>query len=188
MDFLTNLFTSIFTPGPTPSLVRATNIAFFSLQIVLSLLLAATYSIHFVILSFLCAGLWWGVNWFVRELEEANAKEREKEKERSAKEGAKGGSSGGGGGSEGDDEEDDGGSGTETEDMKAGAGEEETAGPVVGGGNFAGVEGGDVKKMLKPEAAELRRRKQSFGEGSSQGELSTDSEWDKVEEAGEIKR
>jgi hypothetical protein len=32
------------------------------------LLLIGTYSIHFVILSFLCAGLWYSINWFAAEV------------------------------------------------------------------------------------------------------------------------
>lgn len=66
--FVTDLFQSIFTPGPTSSLLIATNVAFAGLQIVLALLLWATYSVHFAVLSFLCGGLWWAINWFVAEL------------------------------------------------------------------------------------------------------------------------
>lgn len=75
--FLTDLVHSIFTPGPTRSLVVATNAAFASLQAVLLLLLVATFSIHFVILSLLSAGLWWSINWFVREVRAAHALEDE---------------------------------------------------------------------------------------------------------------
>jgi len=78
--FLTDLFQSIFTPGPTPTLLVATNIAFACLQVVLLLLLIATYSIHFAILSFLSAGLWWAINWFVTELKAAQAVEDEKKR------------------------------------------------------------------------------------------------------------
>lgn len=76
--FFTNLMHSIFTPGPTSSLIVATNAAFAGLQVVLLLLLVATYSVHFVVLSFLSAGLWWGINWFVAELGEAQRAERER--------------------------------------------------------------------------------------------------------------
>jgi hypothetical protein len=78
--FLTDLFQSIFTPGPTPTLLVATNVAFACLQGVLLLLLVATYSIHFAILSFLSAGLWWAINWFVAELKAAQAVEDEKKR------------------------------------------------------------------------------------------------------------
>jgi hypothetical protein len=76
--FITDLFQSIFTPGPTPSLVVATNAAFAGLQLVLLLLLIATYSIHFLILSFLSASLWWGINWFVNEIKIQRALEEKK--------------------------------------------------------------------------------------------------------------
>jgi hypothetical protein len=78
--FLTDLFQSIFTPGPTSTLLVATNVSFACLQLVLLLLLIATYSIHFLILSFLSAGLWWAINWFVTELKAAQALEDEKKR------------------------------------------------------------------------------------------------------------
>jgi len=81
-SFLTDLFQSIFTPGPTHTLIIATNAAFACLQVVLLLLLIATYSIHFVILSFLSAGLWWAINWFVAELTTSQILEDEKSKKR----------------------------------------------------------------------------------------------------------
>ncbi|KAI1455652.1 Pkr1-domain-containing protein [Annulohypoxylon moriforme] len=78
-SFVQDLWESIFTPGATPTLLVATNATFACLQLVLLLLLVATYSIHFVILSFLCGGLWWAINWFAAELKVAQAKEaREK--------------------------------------------------------------------------------------------------------------
>ncbi|MCJ1402345.1 SMK killer toxin resistance protein [Xylographa trunciseda] len=88
--FLTDLFQSIFTPGPTPSLLIATNVAFAALQSVLLALLIATYSIHFIILSVLSAGLWWAINWFAAELKANKAKEeaeaqRDEKKERDSR-------------------------------------------------------------------------------------------------------
>lgn len=78
--FITDLFQSIFTPGPTSTLLVATNASFACLQLVLLLLLIGTYSIHFLILSFLSAGLWWAINWFVSELKAAQALEEEKKR------------------------------------------------------------------------------------------------------------
>ncbi|KAI4290312.1 MAG: hypothetical protein L6R35_000419 [Caloplaca aegaea] len=78
-SFLTDLFTSIFTPGPTQSLLVATNVSFAALQLVLLILLVLTYSVHFLVLSVLCAGLWWSINWFAAELEVASQKEKEEE-------------------------------------------------------------------------------------------------------------
>ena len=80
-SFVQNLWESIFTPGPTPTLLVATNVTFACLQTVLLLLLIATYSVHFVILSCISAGLWWSINWFAGELRAAQEKE-EREKAR----------------------------------------------------------------------------------------------------------
>lgn len=77
-SFMVDLFNSIFTPGPTSSLLLATNVSFAALQFVLFALLIATYSIHFVILSVLCGGLWWAINWFVSELKAFEAQEKQK--------------------------------------------------------------------------------------------------------------
>jgi hypothetical protein len=79
-QFFSDLFNSIFTPGPTPSIVVATNVSFAGLQLVLFALLVATYSVHFLILSFLCAGLWGAINWFVSELNASQALEDAKKK------------------------------------------------------------------------------------------------------------
>lgn len=68
-----DLWESIFTPGPTPTILIATNVSFGALQIVLLALLLATSSVHFAVLSVLCAGLWWAINWFARELAIAQA-------------------------------------------------------------------------------------------------------------------
>ncbi|RDW67734.1 Pkr1-domain-containing protein [Coleophoma cylindrospora] len=80
--FITNLWESVFTPGPTPTLVVATNVSFACLQLVLLSLLIATYSIHFVVLSFLSASLWAAINWFVKELAIAQARADEEAKKR----------------------------------------------------------------------------------------------------------
>ncbi|KAI1128889.1 ER protein Pkr1-domain-containing protein [Nemania abortiva] len=73
--FVEQLWDSIFTPGPTPSLLIATNVTFACLQLVLFVLLIATYSVHFVALSVLSGGLWWAINWFATELNAAKARE-----------------------------------------------------------------------------------------------------------------
>ncbi len=65
--FVEQLWESIFTPGPTPSLLLATNVTFASLQLVLLALLIATYSVHFVVLSLISGGLWWAINWFATD-------------------------------------------------------------------------------------------------------------------------
>jgi STAM-binding protein len=95
--FLEDLWGSIFTPGPTPTLVVATNATFAVLQAVLAILLLLTHSIHLGVLSVLCGGLWWGINWFVAELQKAEKAEEEARrlrKRRTAREGDKGGDEG----------------------------------------------------------------------------------------------
>ena len=155
-EFLTNLVNSIFTPGPTPSLVVATNASFAALQLVLLLLLIATYSIHFLILSILSAGLWWAVNWFVAEIQAGNTKEEDAKRLRDARRDRN---------EKGTED-----SGTETE-----AAEEK---------GRATSEKQDMEGGLRPEKAEgVLRKRRSLGDAS--GDLSTDSEWDKVSNEGE---
>lgn len=74
-SFVMDLWESIFTPGPTPTILIATNVSFGALQVVLFALLLATSSVHFAALSVLCAGLWWAINWFARELAMAQARD-----------------------------------------------------------------------------------------------------------------
>lgn len=76
-SFVEELWNSIFTPGTTPTLLIATNATFACLQLVLLALLLATYSIHFLILSVLCGGLWTAINWFATELKKEQAREAE---------------------------------------------------------------------------------------------------------------
>ncbi|ORY66451.1 ER protein Pkr1-domain-containing protein [Pseudomassariella vexata] len=76
-SFVEELWNSIFTPGTTPTLLIATNATFACLQLVLLLLLVATSSIHFIILSALCGGLWFAINWFAVELKKEQAREEE---------------------------------------------------------------------------------------------------------------
>ncbi|KAL7945902.1 Pkr1 domain-containing protein [Trichoderma barbatum] len=81
-SFFVELWEGVFTPGPTPTILKATNITFAALQVVLLSLLFATYSVHFVVLSTLCGGLWWAINWFARELRIAQALEEEEKKKK----------------------------------------------------------------------------------------------------------
>ncbi|KAG6023564.1 hypothetical protein E4U40_003881, partial [Claviceps sp. LM458 group G5] len=74
--FMTSLWDSIFTPGPTAPLLYATNLSFAALQLVLLGLLFATKSIHCVVLSGLCAGLWWAINWFAGEVKLVQERQR----------------------------------------------------------------------------------------------------------------
>ncbi|KAF2723413.1 Pkr1-domain-containing protein [Polychaeton citri CBS 116435] len=83
--FMQDLWEAVFTAGPTPTLLLATNLTFGALQMIFAALLAMTYSIHFAILSVLCAGLWWSINWFAQELKAAQAKEAEADRLRNKK-------------------------------------------------------------------------------------------------------
>ncbi|KAM0803579.1 putative ER membrane protein [Usnea florida] len=162
--FFADLISSIFTPGPTPSIVIATNASFAALQVVLLALLILTYSVHFVVLSFLCAGLWWAINWFVTEIEAANRKERDLKQSRETTKG------------QGHDEREVDDSGTETE----GGGTPSEAGVP------SSMSGSKTENFLKPEVAQSPLRKRRSSGGASSGDLSTDSDWDKVSEADEV--
>jgi hypothetical protein len=161
-SFFEDLWNSIFTPGPTPTLLVATNTSFAALQLILLALLVATYSVHFIVLSLLCAGLWWSINWFVAELEagkkreEASRKEKEKSPEPEKNSRA--------------------GSDTETE----------MAPPPIRPTAPPPKEQKDQPTLLKPRPADppgtVRQRR---GQGDSSGYVSTDSEWEKVSEGGD---
>lgn len=89
-SFFVELWEGVFTPGPTPTLLKATNMSFAALQLVLLAMLLATYSIHCVVLSVLSAGLWWSVNWFATELaahqREEDAKKRAEQEQKKVEE------------------------------------------------------------------------------------------------------
>ncbi|KAF1956736.1 Pkr1-domain-containing protein [Byssothecium circinans] len=213
--FFENLFNSIFTPGPTPTLLVATNATFAALQLLFFALLIATYSIHFVILSALTAGLWWAINWFAAEIREAQAKEEEAKRIREAKKGRSGG-----GREEAGEDGDAEGEGDDTEvepelDVKKREKEEkatlkpgpkpraprpgmqstvfvekpsEEEYPGVGRGREAtpiqttsrpvGATTTGASTKLAPLVDDAVKKRRSMGE--STGELSTDSEWEKL--------
>ncbi|KAI9722625.1 MAG: hypothetical protein M1812_001556 [Candelaria pacifica] len=159
-NFMTDLFISIFTPGPTSTLITATNASFLALQLVLFALLIATYSIHFLILSFLSAGLWWAINWFVSELRLQNERER-KGKQTHAKDG-------------------DGRESVRKREVEVDAETEtETEVEEVGGQRLPmGTAASGGTGLSEPQG--MLRKRASAGDAS--GETSTDSEWEKVDE------
>ena len=174
-EFFVDLFNSIFIPGPTSTLVAATNATFAALQVVLLTLLVATYSIHFLILSFLCAGLWASINWFVRELAEVKAKQAEDVEDKRRHEDKNDGEKRRKGPDIAEVEVGDmDGSGTEMEDT----GESEAS--------LRSRRGKTAASGLAPPTTEdsVLTKRRSSGELSG-GELSTDSEWDKVENEGD---
>ncbi|KAK4497535.1 hypothetical protein PRZ48_011986 [Zasmidium cellare] len=183
-DFLSQLWESVFTAGPTPTLLVATNVTFGALQVLLAGLLFATYSIHFAILSVLCGGLWYSINWFAAEIAAAQAKEVEAERIR--KKNAKAGASStaedeGAADDEGEDTE------VETDAMKAST--------ISSGSWEPSKEDERVRKEIldamkvsgssgaKAAPGDVRKRQGKVDDGNqSASEISTDSEWEKVDE------
>ncbi|KAG6018306.1 hypothetical protein E4U41_003985 [Claviceps citrina] len=171
-SFLIDLWESIFTPGPTPTILRATNLSFGALQLVLLALLFATGSIHFVVLSVLCAGLWWAINWFARELAAAAQLQGQEEqvqvRERKPNQGGAGeGAAAAAGGAGGEDSSE-----TEVETTTTTT---STTGPntdVRYRGLSRGVRVGDEPEEGKDASV-------------SQSSASTEDEWEKVSGAGE---
>lgn len=158
-SFFEDLWNSIFTPGPTPTLLVATNASFAALQVILLALLIATYSVHFIVLSLLCAGLWCSINWFVAELEAGKKREeasrREKEKSPEPEKSSRAGSD------------------TETEMPPPPI--RPTAPPPK-----------EQSVLLKPKLADAAgTARQRRSQGDSSGYVSTDSEWEKVSEGGD---
>ncbi|KAJ9156877.1 Pkr1-domain-containing protein [Coniochaeta hoffmannii] len=171
--FVQDLWESIFTPGPTPTLLIATNVTFAALQVVLAVLLVATWSIHFVILSCLSGGLWWAINWFARELK--IHQQQEEEKARRAKETPI---------AKSDDSE------TEVEG-RSGVGANTAR--ARGGAVLVGEERGNTTKAASAsnevevvhKQGELKQRLAAGDSLSSQGTksgVSTEDEWEKVSE------
>lgn len=158
-QFVQDLWESIFTPGPTPSLLIATNVTFAALQLVLGALLLATYSIHFIILSFLSAGLWYAINWFARELQ-ANHDAELKEQARVARKTA----------AKADLQTSDS-EGTEVESFL-------TRTKTKGQASAAGSKEVEVEE---PTVGELKQRGLPASQGSKSS-VSTEDEWEKVSE------
>ncbi|ORY76102.1 ER protein Pkr1-domain-containing protein, partial [Protomyces lactucae-debilis] len=72
-QFVVELWESIFTPGVTPTLLKATYGAFIMLITTLSVLLFFTRNIHVLALLVLSFGLVLSLAWFLQELEIAKA-------------------------------------------------------------------------------------------------------------------
>jgi len=157
--FFEELWGSVFTPGTTPTLLVATNASFAALQLLLLILLWATYSVHFLVLSILSAGLWYAINWFANELQIEHAKAAGKEEQDKREKSPEPGSD------------------TETE--------MDTQSPVPETADTSQVKTASTTGRLQPDASipdDLLRRRRSLGDSS--GYVSTDSEWEKVSEGG----
>jgi ER protein Pkr1 len=168
--FFQNLWSSIFTPGPTPTLLIMTNVTFAALQVLLSILLIATHSVHFIVLSFLSGALWWSINWFAREIQIEQAREEERQKARFIGKGKQKGDTRKVSGVIDNTESE-----TETEGL--------TRDP-----QFMGIA---VDSVAKPTGSDIVVSQQSIEDeglktrrsfvGESAGYTSTDSEWEKVD-------
>lgn len=77
MAFLTELWQSVFTPGPTPALMKALHASFVLLFISLFWLIYVTRSIHYINLLVIALLLYGTVIWFVNELEKEKLKTNE---------------------------------------------------------------------------------------------------------------
>jgi hypothetical protein len=150
-SFMQDLWSSVFTPGPTPTLLIATNISFAALQVVLLALLVATSSIHFVILSAISAGLWWAINWFAAEVRAVQLAQQKETPDAP------------------DDNPD---SETETESVAAGR-KPKSAMASATGSKVAAAD------LQLPTERDGRKRPGTPGDGSEYA--STDSEWEKVD-------
>jgi hypothetical protein len=204
-SFAEKLWESIFTAGPTPTLLVATNASFAALQVLLFAMLLLTYSIHFIILSFLCGGLWWGINWFAVEIRAAQQKEEEAKRIREARRSKDrdGKETGVGGDGEAMDTGDDTEVDTEAEVQKqkpsqARAAKPESQSTVLvdrhsersgrdgtpqasaGAGGPAAASTTGAATSLAPLVDDALKHRKSLGE--STGDLSTDSEWEKLSE------
>jgi hypothetical protein len=184
-DFLANLWQSVFTPGTTPTLLIATNVTFASLQLLLGGLLIATYSIHFAVLSFLCGGLWYSINWFAHELRLSQIAEEEADRLQKRKKAESDWRSKGEVGDSADDEGED----TEIEaaGMKDSSGNispklvEEWAEKQIAEAKANKAAQAEASgAQAKAGANDARLRRGDPGNVSS-SELSTDSEWEKVD-------
>ncbi|KAJ5815393.1 Endoplasmic reticulum protein Pkr1 [Penicillium riverlandense] len=150
-SFMQDLWSSVFTPGPTPTLLVATNVSFAALQVVLLALLVATSSIHFVVLSAISAGLWWAINWFAAEVRAVQLAQQKETAD-----------------APGDNPD----SETETESVAAGR-KPKSATASATGSKVAAAD------LPLPTERDGRKRPGTPGDGSEYA--STDSEWEKVD-------
>lgn len=170
----------------------------------LALLLIFTRSVHFAILSLLSGGLWWAINWFAAEIRAVEGVEREAKaiRERDEKR-----ADGGGGGesareAQQQEEEEEGTDRTdedqvEEEKRDSGMRRRDESGIIATrseNGNGNGIErigGSEVASSMseldlaRGETEGVRKRRIA---GDTPGDLSTDSEWDKVSEVEDMDR
>ncbi|KAL4970685.1 V-type ATPase assembly factor PKR1 [Aspergillus stella-maris] len=166
-SFVEDLWASIFTAGPTPTLLLATNVSFAALQAVLFMLLVGTRSYHFVFLSVISGALWYMINWFAQEVKQAQtqaaAQETQAEKTSEA---------------------------TQKETKARGAAEaadSDTETEGLAGRKYVPVTSAEPRSVtasttLQVPGSESEVRKRLSVSGDNSGYTSTDSEWEKVED------
>ncbi|CCH43916.1 V-type ATPase assembly factor PKR1 [Wickerhamomyces ciferrii] len=71
MSFITDLWTSIFTAGTTPTLIIATHGTFALLVLTLTVFVFLSRSIHLINLLVISILLWATLTWFIAELDKA---------------------------------------------------------------------------------------------------------------------
>ncbi|KAK5636425.1 hypothetical protein RRF57_012137 [Xylaria bambusicola] len=151
--FVEQLWESIFMPGPTPTLLLATNVTFASLQLVLLALLIATYSMHFVALSLISGGLWWAINWFAAELNAAKTREEAREEAEKTR--------------------------VEQRSTRQGSDDSETEVETIISDNKPKTDSKAIEPVAQTGDLKLRAAEHSF---ESKSAASTEDEWEKVSE------
>lgn len=77
MSFFVELWESIFTPGTSPALMKATHASFILLLLSLAFLIYYTGLFHFINLFAIATFLYAAVIWFVNELKNAKLKDNQ---------------------------------------------------------------------------------------------------------------
>ncbi|KAL1953697.1 hypothetical protein VTO42DRAFT_2370 [Malbranchea cinnamomea] len=188
-SFIEDLWNSIFTPGTPPTLLAATNASFAALQFLLFILLITTYSVHFLVLSLLSGALWYSINWFVREVREFQATQA-KEGSRIHKEAVTARVPGAMDTTESE---------TETEGVPAVDTSKSPLSPAVASSSSSPAGPAAAAGAMRPppvpskatssgasaapaEGAEEVKQRNNNNPTDSSGYVSTDSEWEKVDE------
>ena len=192
-NFMEELWSSIFTPGATPTLLVATNVTFGALLALLIALLVATRSVHFLVLTVLSSGLWWAINWFAREVRLAQESEGNTKNEKSGAPSTVDRSNHDISGDAMDTGDD-----TETEVDEDRRRREQTPQVKVSGlapstsstenrALSSGTErsstfNSSASTELEPQTESQIKKRQRQSMAESTGSLSTDSEWEKVDD------
>ncbi|KAL5343602.1 ER protein Pkr1-domain-containing protein [Aspergillus crustosus] len=163
-SFVEDLWSSIFTAGPTPTLLLATNVSFAALQTLLLVLLLATSSIHFIFLSIISGALWYSINWFAQELNRTQAQTAGQDHPEASP-----------------------GEATQTEAKARGTpdvadSDTETEGLVDRKSAQAPSQPASASTTLQVPGTASEVRKRLSVSGESSGYASTDSEWEKVDD------